>query len=139
MLFICYCTAYRKNLEGLPMHKVVKNMVMFLWSKVFAINFCRHCDWKPYYRLSSWQVTLQIHSRTLSCLLPFKGEERNYGRSQEQIILFWKLPNTDSGSGALNSICFREKAGIKLCITANPLIILMQGKPWNGLWDFLHY
>lgn len=42
---------------------------------------------------------------------PLKGK-KNCGRSQEQIILlFWKLPNRDSGLGALNSISFSEKAG----------------------------
>lgn len=56
---------------------------------------------------------------------PLKGKNRNYGRGQEEIILFlWKLPNTGSESGTLNSISIRAKTGT--VVTTNPLIPLMK-------------
>lgn len=81
-------------------------------------------------QLSGWQITFQTCGRALCYfILPFRRKERNYGRGQEEIILlFWKMPNTDSGSGILNSVSTRAKTRTRLCVTTNPIITLMNSK-----------
>lgn len=35
---------YLYSLQGLPMYRIVKNMAVFLHSKVLVVNFWKDCD-----------------------------------------------------------------------------------------------